>query len=177
MIPRSIPPRFLAALLAGGALAAVAGTATAASAGQIPNALVISKSSNRNQVHYAVAVDGACVPVGASPVHPYWRMFERGTGAVEELRADEANVLGVARQAIQSSGVSLFIRGLPQRPITIRTWRDDSGTCASSVNMTIAGVPARVSDVHVQQSLFGVSYVEITGVSPSGALVRERVHP
>jgi hypothetical protein len=73
--------------------------------------------------------------------------------------------------------VSLALRGLPQRPITIRTWRQPLGTCTSSVNMTIAGVLARVADVHVQQSLFGVSYVELTGWSPTGAFVRERLHP
>src|SRR6201999_1856719 len=110
-------------------LVALASTATAATAGEIPDALVITKSSNKNQVNYAVHVDDACTPVGAEPVRPYWRMLEHGAGAIEDLRADEARVLGIARQAIESDGVSLALRGMPQRPITIRTWRQATGAC------------------------------------------------
>jgi hypothetical protein len=42
--------------------------------------------------------------------------------------------------------------------------------------MTIAGVTAKVAQVHVQQKLFGVDYVLLTGWS-NGALVSERLSP
>ena len=41
--------------------------------------------------------------------------------------------------------------------------------------MTIAGVPARVASVYVQQRLFGIAYVLVTGWSEAGSLVRERL--
>jgi hypothetical protein len=41
--------------------------------------------------------------------------------------------------------------------------------------MTIAGVAARVTNVYVRQKLFGVDYVEVTGSTSSGELVRERL--
>jgi hypothetical protein len=175
--------RTLSAALPGGIVAvALGGTAAAATAAEIPDALVITKSSNKNQVNYAVEVDDACAPAGPSPVRAYWRMLERGVNATEPLRDDEARAFGIERQAIDragggAAGVDVVLRGMPARAITIRTWRSPAGTCASSVNMTIAGVPARVANVHVQQTLFGVAYVLLTGYSPSGALIRERVAP
>ncbi|NRD68652.1 DUF4833 domain-containing protein, partial [Corallococcus exiguus] len=33
----------------------------------------MSRSENRNQVHYALSLDEACRPVGTRPVHVYWR--------------------------------------------------------------------------------------------------------
>ena len=65
-----------------------------------------------------------------------------------------------------SQDIDVVLRGMPARALTIRTWRSPAGTCASSVNMTIAGVPARVANVYVQQTLFGVAYVLLTGEHP-----------
>jgi hypothetical protein len=55
--------------------------------------------------------------------------------------------------------------------------RAADGRCASWVGATIAGVPAHVASVFVQQKLFGVDYVLLSGVSEAGAVVRERVVP
>jgi hypothetical protein len=169
--------RVLSSALPGGAL--VAGLSSIASAGpapaEIPNALVITKSSNKNQVNYAVQVNEQCVPAGRSPVHPYWRMLERGSDATEPLVDSELRAFGVERQSLAAGSVNVVLRGMPSRAITIRTWRGPDGTCAASANMTIHGVPARVTDVYVRQKLFGIDYVQITGATPSGEVVRERV--
>jgi hypothetical protein len=180
--------RSLSAILPGGIVAVGLAAAATASAepitgltAEIPDALVITKSSNKNQVNYAVEVDAACAPKGPAPVRAYWRMLEHGAGATEPLREDEARAFGIARQAVHpgpgSQDIDVVLRGMPARALTIRTWRSPAGTCASSVNMTIAGVPARVANVYVQQTLFGVAYVLLTGYSPTGAVLRERVDP
>jgi hypothetical protein len=155
----------------------LAGSASASQSAEIPDALVITKSSNKNQVNYAVQVNEACVPAGPSPVRPYWRMLERGAAATEPLAEAELRAFGIVRQNIGADGVDLVLRGMPERAISIRTWRKPDGACASAVNMTIAGVPARVANVHVQQKLFGVDYVLVTGWSPAGAVVREKIAP
>jgi hypothetical protein len=176
MHPRSatLLHRILSAALPGGAVVAgLSGTASASQA--VPSALVITKSSNKNQVHYAVQVDDACVPDGPSPVYPYWRMLERGTGATEPLASDELRAFGVERQSVDRGGVHVVLRGMPARAIDIRTWRAADGTCASSASMTIAGVPARVANVYVRQKLFGIDYVLLTGWTPGGGVVRERI--
>ena len=143
----------LSAALPGSALmAGLSGVASATPRpAEIPNALVITKSSNRNQVNYAVQVDEACVPSGHTPVRPYWRMLERSADATEPLVESELRAFGVQRQDIDASGVNLILRGMPARAITIRTWRGPDGRCTSSANMMIAGVPARVTNVYVRQ--------------------------
>ncbi|HEX4446410.1 MAG TPA: DUF4833 domain-containing protein [Polyangiaceae bacterium] len=183
-----IATRFLSAILPGGIVAAGLAVAATAAAepvtelrAEIPDALVITKSSNKNQVNYAVEVDAACAPSGPSPVRAYWRMLEHGAAATEPLRDDEARAFGIEHQVVHPGAgpqaIEVVLRGLPARALTIHTWRSPAGTCASSVNMTIAGVPARVANVHVQQTLFGIAYVLLTGYSPTGAVLRERVAP
>ncbi len=149
--------------------------AGAAQPAEVPSALVISKSSNHNQVHYAVIVDDACAPSGQSPVHPYWRMLERGPAVTEQLSGMEERALGVGRQDVEADSVRMVLRAFPSRPITIRTWRAADGSCTSAANMTIAGKPAHIASVFVQQSFLGVSYVLVTGRSADGSSLQERI--
>src|SRR5580692_2699464 len=176
MDPRSatLLHRIVSAALPGGAVVAgLSGTASASQA--VPSALVITKSSNKNQVRYAVQVDDTCAPDGPSPVYPYWQMLERGSGATEPLGDSELRAFGVERQSVDRGVVHVVLRGMPARAIDIRTWRAPDGTCASSASMTIAGVAARVANVYVRQKLFGVDYVLLTGWTSGGGVVRERL--
>lgn len=179
MNPRSteLLRRVLSAALPGSVLmVGLSATASAAApAGEIPDALVITKSSNKNQVNYAIQVNAACVPSGHAPVRPYWRMLERSSDATEPLVESELRAFGVERQNIGTGSVNVVLRGMPARAITIRTWRAPDGTCTASANMTIAGVPARVMNVYVRQKLFGVDYVQLTGSTSRGEVVSERI--
>jgi hypothetical protein len=143
----------------------------------VPSALVITKSSNKNEVHYAVQVDAACAPVGPRPVSPYWLMRERGPGVTEPLRDSEERVLGIQRQDVTSGSIDVSLRGFPGRTLTIHTWKGSEGRCDSSVDALVGGAPARVLGVFVKQRLFGISYVLLTGVTADGAVVRERFTP
>jgi hypothetical protein len=172
--------RALAAAQLAAAFAASSNVASAAQPRQgleIPSALVIAKSTNRNEVHYAVRVDETCAPGGTRPVSPYWRMLERGPDVTESLSDSEQRVLGVERQEVTAAGILLVLRGLPGRTLTIHTWRGSDGRCASSVDTTVAGVTARVASVYVKQRFLGVDYVLLTGVSQEGTVVQERVAP
>jgi hypothetical protein len=174
--PKPILKRILLAAVPGGVvMAGLSGAARASQAAEISSALVISKSSNKNQVHYAVQVDQACAPVRGAPVRPYWRMLERGASATEPLGESELRAFGVERQSVVPGGVNLVLRGMPARSITILTSRGPDGACTASASMTISGIPARVSDVFVRQKLFGIDYVQVTGRTPGGDVVRERL--
>jgi len=151
--------------------------AVPAATSEIPSALAIAKSSNRNEVHYAVRVDGACNPATQAPVHPYWRMLERSNDTTEPLSSLEERAFGIVRQEVEGDSVHFTLRGLPSRTITIRTQRAPDGSCAASATMPISGTAARVSSVWVKQSFFGVSYVQLTGVAGDGKPVREIVKP
>jgi hypothetical protein len=167
----------LAGALLAGLAASPSGVAHAAQLSELPSVLVITKSSNKNQVHYAALVDEACAPAGQSPVRPYWRMLERGPLVTEPLSDSEQRVLGLEYQEVAGETIQIALRGMPARTFTVHTSRAADGRCASWVGATIAGVPARVASVFVQQKLFGVDYVLLSGVSEAGAAVRERVAP
>lgn len=157
------------------AAAVVAGVGGASPRSLLANALVIRKSSNRNQVCYAVALDDGCAPLGPAPVRPYWRMLEQGTGVTQPLSGLELRYLGLDRQQISGEGVTVALRALPARPIFIRTARTADGQCTSTTETTIAGVPAKLDDVYVKQTFFGIDYVVLTGSSRGGETVKERI--
>lgn len=142
---------------------------------EISSALAIAKSSNKNQVHYAVEVDGACAPMGAAPVRPYWRMLEKSPDATEPLGGMEQRAFGIARQDVSGDDVRIALRALPARPITIHTVRGADGKCSSTATAIIDGAPARIDNVYVKTKLFGVDYVQLTGVATDGHVVRERL--
>jgi len=172
---RALAAGLLAATIA--AWSSLVGAAQPTQDLEIPSALVIAKSTNRNEVHYAVRVDESCAPGGPRPVAPYWRMLERGPDVTESLSDSEQRVLGVERQEVTAAGILLVLRGMPGRILTIHTWRGPDGRCASSVDTTVAGVTARVASVYVKQKFLGVDYVLLTGVSREGIVVQERVVP
>ncbi len=149
-------------------------TTKAAQSSEIESALSIVKSTNKNQVHYAVAVDDTCVPVGAAPVHAYWRMLEKSPDATEALSRGEERAFGIEKQDVDRDGVRVVLRGLPARTITIHT-RAEGGKCVASASTTINGVSARISSVFVKIKLFGVDYVQLTGLADDGTVVKERL--
>lgn len=167
-----------AALCALGVVA-LRGVDAAAHESEIASTFFISKSQNRNQVHYAVKVDEACRPVPAAPVRPYWRMLEKGPEVIEPLLDREQPAYGIAQQQVDGSAVRSVLRALPARPVVIHTWQTPDGACISAAFTTIAGSSARLFNIHVAYSWFGtgVDYVLLTGWRDDGTLVRERVKP
>ena len=163
------------------ALALVASPSRDSHAPRLPelaSVMVIAKSSNRNQVHYAVAVDKSCVPAGPAPVHPYWRMLERGPSVTQPLEASEQRVLGVDHQEVSRDTIQFALRGMPGRQFIVHTLRAGVGRCTSWVGTTIAGTRARLGSIFVQQKLFGsVDYVLLEGTTDDGSTVSERVSP
>jgi hypothetical protein len=99
------------------------GTASAAGLTELPDALTITKSSNRNEVQYSVQVDEACAPSGSAPVRPYWRMLELGPVATAPLTDAELNVLGVDYQEVDGNRIQLTLKGFPGRKMAIETQR------------------------------------------------------
>ena len=163
------------AALAGALVFSAPAQSQAAVSTEISSALAIAKSSNKNQVHYAVQVDDACAPAGPAPVRPYWRMLEKSSDATEPLGGMEQRAFGIARQDVEGADVHIALRALPARPITIHTLRGDDGKCTSSASVTINGAAARIDNVFVKLKLFGVDYVQLTGIASDGSVVRERL--
>jgi hypothetical protein len=149
----------------------------AAAAREIPSAFLVSKSQNRNQVHYAVKVDDACQPLGAAPVRPYWLMLEKGANVTAPLLDREQPAYGIERQQVDGATVRVVLRALPARPVVIHAWKAPDGACLSAAVTTIAGAPARLFNVHVAGTAFnlGIDYLLLTGWREDGTVVRERI--
>jgi hypothetical protein len=141
----------------------------------------IEKSHNRNQVHYAVKVDAACRPLGARPVWGYWREFEVGPRATSHILPHEQQAYGVQEGAAVQLGpnwgrVRINLRGFPQRPLVIDTFRQGSG-CAARALTSIAGQPALLRSIYVKIGfLFSVEYALARGLrSSDGKPVEEKL--
>lgn len=147
----------------------------AAQLDELPNVMVISKSSNRNEVHYAARVDAQCAPATKAPVRAYWLMRERGTGVTESLTAREGRVLSIASQDVFANVIRFTIRGMPSRTFVAHVERDAGGACASWVETRIAGAEARLTGVYIKEKLLGVDYVLLSGRTAEGKSVQERL--
>ncbi|RKH20335.1 DUF4833 domain-containing protein [Corallococcus sp. CA047B] len=167
-------------------LAAVALTTVAplASAAGAPppsqSAFFLTRSENRNQVHYALRLDEACRPVGTRPVQVYWRMLERGASEVEELLGVEQPVYGLEDpQPVDATAegwrVRVRLRAFPSRPIDITTARVD-GECRVQAWTKLDNSVCRLEHVFVKTSWpFSVDFVRLEGVGPDGQPVHELI--
>ena len=141
----------------------------------------IAKSENRNEVHYGVALDSACVPTGLTPVFAYWRMRERGPLATEPLLSREVPAYGVAgpqrvERGERGGRVVFRLNALPRRPIAIDAIPDAQG-CTAVARAMIGGTTAALTSVFVQLRWpFGVDHIVLSGrASTDGRAVRERL--
>jgi hypothetical protein len=131
----------------------------------------ISKTENRNYVQFAERLDANCAPAGSAPTYAYWRMIERSPSAVEALLPLEQPAYGVATQTVleRSEGhglVSVTLRALPKTPLVVESRRAANGSCEASARTSIAGVDARLFNVHaVLKWPFGVARLLVSGWS------------
>lgn len=140
----------------------------------------ISRSENRNQVHYGVRVGEDCRPVGTSPVYAYWRMLEKGDSETEPLLGIEGPVYGVEdAQQVESTPegwrVRVKLRSFPERQIEISVTHEN-GACATRTWTTVGGTASQLNYIYVKTSWpFSVDYIRINGVGPDGHVTNEIV--
>ena len=143
--------------------------------GTLTSVLFVSKSENKNQVHYGVHLDDRCEFTSGAPVFAYWRMLERGPNATEPLLPREQRGYGIAKQEVHGDTVRFMLRALPARPITIYVSRTPDGTCTARAETTIAGVVARLFNVHIALGFLRIDHLLLTGWAATGQVVRERL--
>jgi len=162
----------------GSMLAGMLAAAPAHAERTIASVLLVSKSENKNQVHYGIHLDDSCALSGNTPVYAYWRMLEKGPNATEPLLEREQRAYGIERQDVRGDVVRLTLRALPSRPITVRVTRESDGTCNASVVTAIGGRPARLFNIHVALGFLRVDHLLLTGWSErDGHVVSERLEP
>jgi hypothetical protein len=104
-------------------------------------------------------------------------MLEKGPHAIEPLLDREQAAYGLQYQRPEGSAVRIAIRSLPSREILVQTQQAPDGQCLSTAITTIAGVRARLFDVHVVVTSLGlgISSILLTGWRDDGSVVRERI--
>jgi hypothetical protein len=187
--PRGLLVACLLALLVAPLLATPAASAPVANANP-PGAIWspaqsvfhISKSENRNEVHYAVRVDSACHPVGQQPVFGYWRDFEKGPRAVSPLLSHEQPAYGLTppraiEQTPTGGRVRVSLRAFPDRSLSIETQRQGA-TCQARAATTLQNQPAVLNSIFVKIGfLFSVEFAIARGLRLSdGQPVQEKMN-
>ncbi len=169
--------------IAAASIACITGTARVAHADQgvrfgandVRSVAVVTKSENKNEVHYAIALDDQCMPVGRSPVYGYWQMRERGPDVVEPILDREQRAYGIASQSVSGNTVSVHLRALPDRAITFETTKKGN-VCTARALAPIDGKQARLANVYVKLGFLSVQYLLVQGIGlDDGKTVRERV--
>ena len=138
---------------------------TSASAAQVnvQSVFHISKSQNRNQVHYNVKVNSQnCLPIRSNPVNAIWHMRERGRNEREQLNGVEQPLYGIGRQTVSGNRVTFSVRGVDDKPIELIT-SESNGECNAKAYTRINGKKRQLSSGHVQLSWTGlaVKYLEL----------------
>jgi hypothetical protein len=142
----------------------------------VSSVMFVSKSENKNQVHYGVHLADDCTFAGNAPVYAYWRMLEKGPMATEPLLDREQKAYGIERQDVHGDTARVTLHALPGRVITVRVGRAADGTCGATAETTIGGHAARLFNVHVALGFLHVDHLLIQGwAQQGGALTRERV--
>ncbi|NJM23761.1 MAG: DUF4833 domain-containing protein [Richelia sp. RM2_1_2] len=120
----------------------------------------ISKSDNRNQVHYGVKTNPDCSLKTSQPVKPYWIL---ANGRIEDLETFEVPAFGIANQSVSANKVVIEINSLKARrinkAITIESTRTANKTCQISAYTTINGEKTQLTRVHIdltRNGLFGL---------------------
>jgi hypothetical protein len=148
----------------------------------VDSAFFITRSENRNQVHYGVHVDEECRPKGTHPVHAYWRMLEKGAKETEPLLALEGPAYGLmdAQEVLNTPTgwrVRVRLRAYSQRAIEIAVTREN-GVCTTQTWMTLNGAVTQLDNIYVRtQWPIGLNYIRLAGVTSDGRAVSELIRP
>ena len=144
----------------------------------------VAKSENRNQVHYAARLDGACRPQGKQPVFAYWRRV-RPTGGVFDapLTGMGQMVYGASDDQVVDVGsnggrIQMYVKALERLRIEVGIHKASTGCTATSLT-TLRGVRVRLTHAFVQLGAMGlrVRWVDVFGRDAGGAQIRERMEP
>ena len=139
---------------------------------------VVTRNTNRNEVHYAIEVDAdSGLPTGHAPLAVYWLMLEKGEGVTEPITVFEQMAFGIASQRAEGETVIVKLAALPDRAITVS--KAAGGENKYKAHCTIAGATAELTGFYAHAEaaflLPKVKYIEIHGIR-DGVPVTERIN-
>jgi len=145
----------------------------------IPSVFHISKSENKNEVHFSVRLDSQCAFIDDEPVTAYWRDREISESATSPLLFLERRAYDLDDLTRESPQHARFVlRALPERAIDLQITRRPDGTCSAKAIAMVGGEPSRLKKVYAKLSGWSIDYVVIQAVRVrDGVMIEERVEP
>lgn len=150
--------------------AIIIGIVLAVAPASLLSLVTLQRSVNANVVRYDARLgpDGLLDP--EAPVDAYWILGARD-GSREELGFLERRVYGAtAVVAADRRSMEVVIRGVPDRPLSIRLAGQRT---PASVEVEISGVRAVLDEVFVECGLMSIEFVRLRGHTAEGKRVEE----
>jgi hypothetical protein len=139
----------------------------------VHSAFYVSKSENKNEVHYGVHLDADCRPQGKEPVFAYWKRLKKGVRVDEPLIGMGVRVYSASDDqavTITPTGgrVVMHVKALERLPVDVRIEKGKDG-CSVVPYVMLKGEKARLSYAFLQLGMFGISvkYIDVWGVRKS----------
>ena len=144
---------------------------------------VIERSNSKNRVHYDLAVDAQCKPLGDEPVKIYWHMLEEGPDVTEGLNLIErVRAYGLKFQKRVDGWVHFRFKAYPSRLARARSYEKD-GRCRAELWAEVDGQDAIIERIWVKVEhphwwkLPTVPFVDAFAHTEDGKAIRERIVP
>ena len=139
----------------------------------VHSAFYVSKSENKNEVHYGVHLDADCRPQGTGPVFAYWKRLKKGVRVDEPLIGMGMRVYSASEDqtvTITPTGgrVVMYVKALERLPVDVRIAKGKDG-CSVVPYVVLKGEKARLSYAFLQLGMFGITvkHIDVWGVRES----------
>lgn len=138
---------------------------------------VITKSENKNEVHYDLQLGKDCSFASEDPIHAYWRDLEISETATSELTIIERSGYGVGKvRQVGAHRLRFALRALPSREIEVQVQKTPTGRCMARAVTVIGGAPAKLASIHLELSGWSVVRAIVRGDRlGDGARVNETI--
>jgi hypothetical protein len=143
----------------------------------------ITRSNNRNEVHYGVRLREGCVPASDSPIFAYWRLREETPEQLSPLLEREEAAYGIApaQHVLTRRGltrVSFQLNAFPDRPL-VATIKPTGRTCSANVVAQVADRAAILDHIHIELGfLWSIQRIVLEATDVTGqAKLQEVIEP
>lgn len=140
----------------------------------------IERSKNKNEVHYAVKLNGNCQFKGDEPIFGYWKSLEQGPNVIEDLSVFDQVAYGIVNQKVSGDKVTFNLKAIDSRVVTVSLVKKEK-KCDVVAQMEISKKQAYLDKVYVLSKEGFIKptviHLDFFGHNEQGEQVTERYKP
>ncbi len=147
------------------------------------NLFHIERNKNKNQVHYAITLNGNCRPNSNQPIYVYWLTLEAEKPVTSKIRWYEQRAYGIKEQKQKDPNqFAMILYAFPQKDIYVTfSFDKKKRRCKAVASTKILHREALLHRIYVfakEKFLIpSVEYVDVFGRLPDGSPIKERLSP